>query len=66
MWEAKAAAGRTDALLQWLLDQAPVGAQVYRSSDRVVLIAEAPAALDEPPPDLVDRSPHSWEFDRLR
>ncbi|HEX4015372.1 MAG TPA: hypothetical protein VHX15_01425 [Frankiaceae bacterium] len=66
MWEAKAAAGQTDALVEWLLDQAPAGAQVYRSSDRVVLIAELPAVLDEPPAALVTRPPHSWEFDRQR
>ncbi len=66
MWEAKAVPGQTDTLVQWLLDQAPAGAQVYRSSDRVVLIAEAPALLDEPPADLVARPPHTWEFDRLR
>ncbi len=66
MWEAKAVPGQTDTLVQWLLDQAPAGAQVYRSSDRVVLIAEAPADLDDPPADLVARLPQSWEFDRLR
>jgi hypothetical protein len=66
MWEAKAAPGQTDALVQWTLEQAPAGAQVYRSSDRVVLISEAPAALDEAPVALVARPPHSWEFDRLR
>jgi hypothetical protein len=66
MWEAKAAPGQTDALLEWLLARSPEGAQVYRSSDRVVLIAEAPASLDEPPAALVARPPHSWAFDRLR
>ena len=66
MWEAKAAPGQTSALVEWLLGRAPKGAQVYRSTDRVVLIAEAPAALDDPPTTLVDRPPHSWEFDRLR
>jgi hypothetical protein len=66
MWEAKAAPGQTEALLEWLLVRSPEGAQVYRSSDRVVLIAEAPASVDEPPAALVDRPPYSWEFDRLR
>lgn len=66
MWEAKAASGQTEALVEWLLERCPEGAHVYRSADRVVLIAEAPAHLDEPPAALVARPPHSWEFDRLR
>jgi hypothetical protein len=66
MWEAKAAPGQTEALVEWLLSSAPEHAQVYRSTDRVVLIAEAPASVEEPPAALVDRPPHSWEFDRLR
>ncbi len=44
MWEAKAAPGETDALLEWLVGQAPEAAQIYRSTDRVVLIAELPGA----------------------
>jgi hypothetical protein len=66
MWEAKAAPGQSDALLEWLLARSPEGAQVYRSTDRVVLIAEGPAPVDQPPAMLVARPPHSWEFDRLR
>ncbi len=66
MWEAKAAPGETDALLAWLLDRAPENAQVYRSTDRVVLIAELPVSLDDPPQRLVARPPYSWEFERLR
>jgi hypothetical protein len=66
MWEARAAAGQTDALVEWLLAHAPADSQVYRSSDRVVLIARNPLLLDEAPPDLIARSPHAWEFDRLR
>jgi hypothetical protein len=66
MWEAKAAPGQSDALLEWLLARSPEGAQVYRSTDRVVLIIEAPVPFDEPPAMLVARPPHSWKFDRLR
>ena len=66
MWEAKAAAGQTEELVSWLLQQAPPTAQVYRSTDRVVLIAELPAPLADPPSALVARPPHVWEFDRLR
>jgi hypothetical protein len=66
MWEARAAAGQTDALLKWLVGQAPEAAQIYRSADRVVLIAELPFTLPDPPEVLVARPPHSWEFDRVR
>jgi hypothetical protein len=66
MWEAKAAEGQVDRLLAWLLSHAPEGAQVYRSADRVVLIAELSAPLDEPPPPLLARPPHAWNFDRVR
>ena len=66
MWEAKAAPGETDALLDWLLAQAPDGAQIYRSDDRVVLIAELLAALPGPPSELIARPPHAWNFDRIR
>jgi hypothetical protein len=65
MWEAKAAEGQSDALLAWVLEHAPEGAQVYRSADRVVVIAEAPARIDDPPAALMDRSAYGWEFDRV-
>jgi hypothetical protein len=66
MWEARAAAGETDALLEWLVGQAPEAAQIYRSADRVVLIAEMPLTFADPPEALVARPPHSWEFERVR
>ena len=66
MWEARAASGEPDALLEWLVGQAPEAAQIYRSADRVVLIAELPFTLADPPEGLVARPPHSWEFDRIR
>jgi hypothetical protein len=66
MWEAKAAPGQADALLDWLIRRAPEAAQIYRSADRVVLIAELPLSVGNPPESLVARPPYSWEFDRLR
>jgi hypothetical protein len=66
MWEAKAPADRTDALLAWVLAQAPAGAQVYRSADRVVVIVEVAEAFAEPPAELVARPAHAWRFDRVR
>ena len=66
MWEAKAAPGRTDALVAWLLERAPERSQVYRSDDRVVLITEAELPFAEAPGELIERPSHAWEFDRLR
>jgi hypothetical protein len=49
------------------LDAAPLG-EVFRSADRVVLVADlaASAVVPEPPPDLVARPPHAWRFTRVR
>jgi hypothetical protein len=66
MWEAKAAPGKTDALVEWLLERAPEQGHVYRSEDRVVLITEAPLQLDGAPAELIDRPSQAWEFERLR
>ncbi len=66
MWEAKAASGQGEALLAWVLERAPDGSQVYRSEERVVVIAEVPALIADPPADLMDRSAYAWEFDRVR
>lgn len=64
MWEVRAAAGRTDELLAWVLEHAPGGADVYRSADqRVVVIDRSGAGLPEAPDELVDRPPHAWRFD---
>jgi hypothetical protein len=65
MWEAKAAPGETDALLAWLQERAPESAQIYRSTDRVVLIAELPVSVPDPPHTLIARPPHAWTFDRV-
>ena len=66
MWEAKAADGQADALLAWVLARAPEGAEVYRSAERVVVIAAAPVVLEDPPAALMDRPAYGWEFDRVR
>jgi hypothetical protein len=72
MWEAKAAEGRADELLAWLVDVAPLG-EVFRSFDRVVLVVDLASsdgvraeAVPQPPPDLVARPPHAWRFTRVR
>ena len=66
MWEAKAAPGQAEALLQWALDAAPEGAQVYRSADRVVIITDAVTELPDPPDLLMARPAYAWPFERVR
>jgi hypothetical protein len=63
MWEAKAADGRTDALLAWTLQHAAPDAQVYRSADgRVVVIDPTDTEPGDPPAELLARPPHAWRF----
>jgi hypothetical protein len=63
MWEARAADGRADDLLAWVLSHAAPAADVYRSADaRVVVIDGSDAGLPEPPAELVARVPHAWRF----
>jgi len=67
MWEARSADGQQEALLAWAYDQAPASAQIYRSADRVVIIAEATGAdLPDPPDALLARPPFAWRFERMR
>jgi hypothetical protein len=64
MWEAKAAAGREDELLAFVLASAAAEADVYRSADaRVVVIDRTGAGLPEPPADLLARPAHVWRFE---
>jgi hypothetical protein len=63
MWEVRAAAGRVDDLLAWVLAHAAPGAAVYRSPDaRVVVVDESGTGLPDVPAELVDRPPHTWQF----
>jgi len=64
MWEAKAAAGRTDDLVAWAAATAAPDADVYRSTDgRVVVIDGTGQGLPDAPPELVARAPHVWSFE---
>jgi hypothetical protein len=67
MWEVRAAPGELEALVAWVLDNAPASSSIYRSADqRVVVIDATGASMPEPPTDLVARPPHSWDFDEVR
>lgn len=64
MWEAKAEPGQEEALLAFVLAEAPPSADVYRSRDqRVVVIDPTGRGLPEPPAGLLARPAHVWRFD---
>jgi hypothetical protein len=65
LWEARAAPGRIEELLAFVLARADPGAQVYRADDpdpRVVVIDDSGRGLPAPPAELVTRAPHEWAF----
>lgn len=74
MWEVVAADGRADELVSWVRDHAvPAlesqpghrGSDVYRSTDRVVVISHWQTTsqdLPRPPEELTARLPHAWDF----
>jgi hypothetical protein len=64
MWEAVAAPGRADDLVDWALG---VGeGEVYRSADgRVVVVADGVAEIPAPPEGMCAREPHAWTFERV-
>jgi hypothetical protein len=66
MWEAKAADGRVDELLAFVLAAADPSAQVYRSAGpepRVVVIDPTGRGIADVPSELVARPPHAWPFE---
>ncbi len=74
MWEARAPEGKRDELLAWvrahgvpaLRERGCEDLAVYRSADRVVVIAHfagEPVRLPEPPEELSARPPHQWPFE---
>jgi hypothetical protein len=75
MWEVRALPNGFDELLVWVCDVAVprievlpqhVSSDVYSSTDnRIVVISKwrnTPESLPAPPPKLVARSPHVWDF----
>jgi hypothetical protein len=66
MWEVRAAPGKVDELLAFVLAAADPSAQVYRSAGpepRVVVIDPSGRGMAEVAPDLVVRPPHAWPFE---
>jgi hypothetical protein len=72
MWEVRAAEGRLEQLLAWLLPRLPGTAQVYRSAagePRVVVIdptGSAATGLAGVPVELIARPAHAWDFEPVR
>jgi hypothetical protein len=63
MWEARAASGRVDDLVAWVLEHAPAQANVYRGGEeRVVVIDPSGGSWPDPPADLLARAAHRWSF----
>jgi hypothetical protein len=75
MWEVRASASCFDELLTWVCDVAVprlevlpqhVSSEVFSSTDkRIVVISKwrnSPESLPAPPPGLLARSPHVWDF----
>ncbi|CAM3268972.1 antibiotic biosynthesis monooxygenase family protein [Stackebrandtia soli] len=75
MWEVKGHAERIGELVAWTdgalsgIETSPgcLGAQLFRSEDRVVVITtwrdrDAAVDLPEPAPELIARPPHAWDF----
>ncbi|MER6778239.1 MULTISPECIES: hypothetical protein [unclassified Streptomyces] len=79
MWEARAAAGRGNELLEWaraqVLEREPVRRELLRAQqDRVLVVTwweavEGVAAqlpeLPEPAADLITRPVHRWRFESV-
>jgi hypothetical protein len=72
MWEVRVVPGRLAELQAWVLQRVDAAARVYRSElgePRLVVIdgtGQAPALLADPPPDLIARPAHHWEFEPVR
>jgi hypothetical protein len=72
MWEIRAAGGRLDELLEWVLGRVDPSARVYRSNtgeERMVVIdstGQAGRQLADPPAELIARPGHVWEFSPVR
>jgi hypothetical protein len=69
MWEVRAADGRRDDLVEYVLANADPAAAVYRSAEgepRVVVIDPTGRGVPAVPEELVVRPPHAWSFEQVR
>jgi hypothetical protein len=65
MWEVRAADGRLDELVAFVLAAADPSAQVFRADapdPRVVLLDPSGHGISDVPAELVARPPHAWSF----
>jgi hypothetical protein len=69
MWEARAAAGRADDLVEFVLAHVDPSAQVFRSVQdsevRVVVIDPTGRGVPEVDGALIARPPHAWPFEAI-
>ena len=66
MWEARAAEGRLDELVAYVVAHAPPQAQVFRSDaaePRVVVIDPSGSGVHGVPAGLLARPAHQWAFE---
>jgi len=66
MWEARAADGKADELVAFVVAQADPSAQVYRSDrgeSRVVVIDPTGRGIENVPAELLARPAHAWIFE---
>ena len=69
MWEARAAEGRLDELVAYVVAHADPVAHLYRAHGadaRVVVIDPTGRGIPDVPADLVARPPHAWAFEKIR
>lgn len=64
MWEARAAHGCLEDLIEFARSHAAASAQIYRGADdRVVVIDPSGRGLPEAPAHLLARPAHQWRFE---
>ena len=66
MWEVRAADGRLDELVAFVVSAADPSAQIYRADGpdpRVVVIDPSGHGLSDVPAGLAARPPHAWSFE---
>lgn len=79
MWEVRGEPSKFADLISWVCDTAVprieveplhISSEVFSSTDhRVVVVSKwrgsTPVALPDPPPELLARKPHAWDFTQV-